>query len=328
MSVHDAVSEYQKQIVVLIEASGNRRAACRRVGIHHSTFYRWRAKARRVEPVVTPRRRWRDLQVDAQVIAVALAHPGLGPQRLAFELARMLNVELSASTIWRILRHHRLNTRALRYQLMNHRSLEKLTVVNRSEDRPVGVLDAAVPGDLIQMDCFHVGSFKETRLGASKATHGQIWQYTAIDVASSFLWAELWTSAHSPDPTRTTALAYRVAADLRAWGHQPEAVSTDNGNEYRAQLFCDALAELNIEHRFIRAGRPQSNGKVERVQGTMLEEFYKPVLSRYVQPSITGLRRDLADYLTYYNWQRTHSGKWNQGQTPAAIIKPKEKLIP
>ena len=102
MSVHDAVLAHQNQIVALIEASGNRRAACRQVGIHHSTFYRWRAKASRVEAVVTPRRRWRDIEVDARVIAVALAHPGFGPQRLSFELARILNVELSASTIWRI----------------------------------------------------------------------------------------------------------------------------------------------------------------------------------------------------------------------------------
>lgn len=327
MSVHDAVFEYQKQIVALIEASDNRRAACRRVGIHHSTFYRWRARTRR-SGVPTRRRRWRDLETDAAVIAMALAHPGFGPQRLSFELSRTQGMSLSGSTIWRILVAHRLNTRSLRYQLMAAQRIEPITVVRRHRDRPVGQLDATVPGDLIQMDCFHVGSFKETRLGAAKASHGQIWQYTAIDVASSFLWAELWTSAHNPDPTRTTALAYRVAQDLKAWGHHRQAISTDNGNEYRAQLFCDALEELDIEHRFIRAGRPQSNGKVERVHGTMLEEFYKPVLSHYVQPSITGLRRDLADYLTYYNWQRPHTGKWNQGQTPATIIKPKEKLHP
>ena len=87
------------------------------------------------------------------------------------------------------------------------------------------------------------------------------------------------------------------------------------------------MADAGITHRFIRAGRPQSNGKVERVQGTLLTEFYQPVLSRYVEPSITGLRRDLEDYLRYYNWERAHSGKWNKGRTPAEIISPKEKLI-
>ena len=117
MRVHDAVLEYPKQIVALIEASGNRRVACRGVGIHHSTFYRWRANPRR-SPVAVTRRLWRDLETDAQVIAMALAHPGLGPQRVSFELSRVQGVELSGSTIWRILVAHRLNTRSLRYQLM------------------------------------------------------------------------------------------------------------------------------------------------------------------------------------------------------------------
>ena len=259
MSVHDAVLEYQAQVVALIEVSPNRRAACRRIGIHHSTFYRWRARGQR--PVSARRRRWRDLERDARVVAVALAHPGYGPQRLSFELARVSGVAVSASTVWRILRAHRLNTRALRYQLMTARGVELPTVVRQVPDRPVGVLHADRPGDLVQLDCFHVGSFKETRLGRSKATHGQIWQYTAIDVPSSFLWAELHTSRWNPDPVHTSALAYRVATDLTRWGHTWQAASTDNGNEYRSHLFRDTLEGLGVEHRFIRAGRPQSNGK-------------------------------------------------------------------
>lgn len=328
MSVHDAVSGYQKQIVALIEGSSNRRAACRQIGIHHSTFYRWRnsAASGRLKP--QRRRRWRDLETESQIVAMALAHPGFGPQRVAWELARVAGVEVSGSKVWRVLKEHRLNTQALRYQLLAAHRDPGLTVVRRDRDRPVGALDADLPGDLVQMDCFHVGSFKETRLGRTKQQHGQIWQYTAIDVASSYTWAELWTSRRNPDPARTTALAYRVARDLATWGHQLRTVSTDNGNEYRSQLFRDALEDLGVNHRYIRAGRPQSNGKVERVQGTILEEFYKPVLSNYVEPSITGLRRDLADYLTYYNWQRPHTGKWNQGKTPATIIKPKQKATP
>ena len=324
MSVHDAVLAHQRKLVALIDRSPNKRAACRQAGIHHSTYYRWRATAHQETTVGIPRRRWRDLRTDAAVVAIALAHPGWGPQRLAWELVDT-GIELSGSTVWRILRHHRLNTARLRYDLMVQRPAAG---IERPPPPPVGRLDATHPGDLVQMDCFHVGSFKETRLGQSKARRGTIWQYTAIDVASSFLWAELHASAHNPDPAHTTALAYRVATDLRAWGHQPKAISTDNGNEFRAQRFRDGLSELGIEHRYIRAGRPQSNGKVERVQGTLLEEFYKPVLSRYTEPSITGLRRDLDDYLTYYNWERRHSGRWNNGRTPAQIIEPKEKLIP
>jgi hypothetical protein len=196
MSVHDAVLSHQRKLVALIDRAPNKRAACRQAGIHHSTYYRWRAKARTKTPVGVPRRRWRDLRTDAAVVAIALSHPGLGPIQLATELARHGEVELSPSTVWRILCHHRLNTARLRYDLMALRSSPSL---ERPPPRPsVGSLDASVPGDLVQMDCFHVGSFKETRLGVGKARSGTIWQYTAIDVASSYLWAELHSSVQQP----------------------------------------------------------------------------------------------------------------------------------
>ncbi len=330
MSVHDAVVEYRLQLVRLIEASGNRRRACREAGIHPSTFYRWRQRLAG-DPqgmVVSSRRRVSPgrVRLESQVVAVALAHPNLGPLRVADELVRVAGVVLSPSTVWRILCAHRLNTRKRRWMLLG--GVTPPAPVRAPSLRTPGRLEADQPGDLVQMDCFHVGSLKETRLGAAKARKGVIWQYTAIDVASSFLWAELHSTVHNPDPARTTALAYRVATDLNSWGWEPKAISTDNGNEFRSRLFTDTLDELGIKHRFIRAGRPQSNGKVERVHRTLLEELYQPAFATYTEPSISGLRRDLTDYLTYYNWQRPHHGRWNQGQTPAAIIKPTTKNTP
>ena len=119
--------------------------------------------------------------------------------------------------VWRILGRHRLNTRALRYQLLTAHATPgpAVLVVPSRRTAPPGRLSASRPGELVQMDTFHVGSFKETRLGSAKAAHGQIWQYTAIDVASSWLWAELHTTAHNPSAALTSALAHRVAADER-----------------------------------------------------------------------------------------------------------------
>ena len=42
----------------------------------------------------------------------------------------------------------------------------------------------------MQTDCFFIG-----RLSGSK---GSVWQYTAIDVASGFTWAELHASERNP----------------------------------------------------------------------------------------------------------------------------------
>jgi len=319
MSVHDAVVSYREHLIGVIEGSPNKRKACRDAGRHQT------------EPA-NPYQglSWRDRYLEEQIVGAALASPAVGPLRLVDELADR-DVVVSASKVWRTLVKHGLNTRKLRYQLLrDHQDLAApptITVASRPKGF-IGKLDADIPGDLIQMDCFHVGSFKETRLGAGKTHHGVIWQYTAIDVASSWLWAELHATAHNPSAVLTSALAHRVAGDLTQWEWTPTMVSTDNGNEYRAQLFRDTVQELGIKHRFIKAGRPQSNGKVERVQRTLLEEFYQPTLINYTEPSITGLRRDLDAYVAYYNHQRRHHGRWNQGQTPATIINPKTKLTP
>ncbi len=324
MSVDDGVFEYRKRLVAVIELSVNKRAACRQAGIHPSTFYRWR------HALSNPKRprsvSWADSYLEERIVGAALASPAAGPQRVADQLAAA-GVVISPSRVWRTLRRHRLNTRQLRYALLQVHQQGAPPVPERGNVY-VGELDADVPGDLIQMDCFQVGSFKETRLGGSKTQRGVIWQYTAIDVASSYTWAELHATAHNPSAVITSQLAHRVAADVTTWGWELRAISTDNGNEFRARLFCDTLEGLGVEHRFIRAGRPQSNGKVERVQGTILEECYQPALIAYVEPSISGLRRDLEEFLSYYNYQRPHRGKWNQGKPPTQIIHPKEKLHP
>ena len=326
MTVHSAVAEYRRQIVAMIDSSPNKRAACAVAGLHPSTFYRWRDTLNNPETGTAVS--WTDQRLERRVVATALANPAWGPQRIADQLT-LDATPVGNSKVWRILKRHRLNTRRLRYALLTqHRGAVDGFEVSPRAGVYVGELDASKPGDLVQFDCFHVGSFKETRLKRGKQTRGQIWQYTAIDVASSYLWAELHATSHNPSPAIASQLAHRVAADLTANGWEWTAASTDNGNEFRAHLFGDTLEALGVEHRFIKAGRPQSNGKVERVQRTILEECYQPALIGYVEPSITGLRTDLASYIIDYNHQRPHHGKWNQGATPASIMIPNPKLTP
>jgi transposase InsO family protein len=168
------------------------------------------------------------------------------------------------------------------------------------------------PGELVQMDCFYVGRLRGTK--------GAVWQYTAIDVASAYTWAELWITPRNPSARWTSELARRVARDLRARGWSLEAVMTDNASEFRSEEFSSALERLGARQVFIRAGRPQTNGCVERVQGTILEECWKPAFARYLIPKITGLRLDLERYLEYYNTDRAHNGRWTRGRTPEEVL--------
>jgi transposase InsO family protein len=162
------------------------------------------------------------------------------------------------------------------------------------------------------MDCFHVG-----RLTGSK---GVVWQYTAIDVASAHTWAFLRQGDHNPTARHTAELVHLVAKELKGAGWKLKELTTDNGSEFRGTDFTRALASHKATQRKIKAGRPNSNGCAERVQLTILEECWRPAFSRSLAPRITALRRDLDEYLRYYNTDRAHTGRLTKGGVPADIV--------
>jgi transposase InsO family protein len=134
-------------------------------------------------------------------------------------------------------------------------------------------VEASRPGVLVGMDCFFVGRLQGTK--------GSVWQLTAIDVASSFGWAELVTCPRgNPTGQQTSKLARRVCADLQAAGWRLERVLTDNGGEFRSADFRSTLGELGVRHTLIRAGRPQTNGAVEALHRLILEECWRPAFAR------------------------------------------------
>jgi hypothetical protein len=96
------------------------------------------------------------------------------------------------------------------------------------------------------------------------------------------------------------------------------AVQTPSGQRARA------VSQVGAKQRFIRAGRPETNGGVERVQRTILEEAWRPTFVRSLVRRYTALRRDLQQYLRYHNFERAHTGRRNQGQLPAAIVYKEE----
>jgi transposase InsO family protein len=322
----DLIYRHRVQLFALAQSLGVSRA-CRTLGYHRSTYYRWKPQLERHGlEILRPRERrpprmpnqvppW----LEERVIAFGLGHPGLGPRRIAAQLALPMwgGLTISATGVLRVLRRHGLQTRRRRLALVagyaappepERRSLPPLH------------LEAGVPGDLVQLDCFHIGRLTGTK--------GRVWQYTAIDVASAFAWGEVHVTPLNPAARWTTALVQRVARDLAAAGWKLRAVSTDNGSEFRAAPFTQAVQRLGAEHRFIRAGRPQTNGGVERVQRTILEECWRPTFARSLVPKFTALRRDLDAYLHYYNLERAHTGQHNHGRTPAAIVYGARKMRP
>ena len=196
---------------------------------------------------------------------------------------------MSANGVWRCLRRHGLNTRAKRLSLVAGYAAPYEPPRSAPVEQHV---EAERPGELVGFDCFFVG-----RLHNMKET---VWQLTAIDIYSSYTWAELVSCKHGqPSAAQTSKLAQRVAEELRAAGWRLERALTDNGSEFRG-AFEQRLTRLGARATRIRAGRPQTNGAVEAVHKTILDECWRPAFARYLQVRFQGLRRDLADYLRYY----------------------------
>lgn len=101
-----------------------------------------------------------------------------------------------------------------------------------------------------------------------------------------------------------------------------------NGSEFRAESFARSVAASDAKQRFIRAGRPQTNGAIERIQRTILEECWRPSFARALVPRYTALKRDLESYLNYYNFERAHTGRRNAGRPPAELVYGARKMGP
>jgi len=109
--------------------------------------------------------------------------------------------------------------------------------------------------------------------------------------------------------TAATVLSGRTQADviealprlLRSFPFELRCIQTDNGSEFESRLHS-WLIERGIRHVRIRPRQPHLNGKVERVQRTIAEEYWDGVTG----PPGPAWEQGLQAYLEAYNRQRPH----------------------
>ncbi|MEU4039642.1 IS481 family transposase [Streptomyces collinus] len=214
----------------------------------------------------------------------------LGPARIGPILG------LPASTVHRVLTRHGLNRQAF---------LDRPTgqVVRRYErDRP---------GELIHVDVKKLGRIPD---GGGWRVHGRAacpdrrrttgfdYIHSAVDDHSRLAYSEV-----HPDEKATTCAAFltRAAAFFATCGiDRIERALTDNAWPYRkSSAWRQALADLGAAGKLTRIYRPQTNGKVERFNRTLLDEW------AYLRPYQTNDERTaaLADFLHTYNHHRCHT---------------------
>jgi transposase InsO family protein len=103
------------------------------------------------------------------------------------------------------------------------------------------------------------------------------------------------------------------------------AILTDNGREFcgRPERHPYELltAMEGIEHRNTKIRSPRTNGFVERMNRTMLDECFRVAGRTTWYENIEQIQADLDKFIEYYNLERSHQGYRLQGRTPAEALR-------
>jgi transposase InsO family protein len=261
-------------------------------------------------------------EIEARILAYGLDHPTHGAQRVANQL-RLDGITVSPSGVRGVWLRHDLETRLKRLLRLEQAVAQDTTLVlaeeqvrlleRHSVDFRCRHVEASQPGELLNQDTFYWGTLKGV---------GKVYVQVVVDVFCSFAFAKVYTSKM---PVTACDLLYdRVLPFYEALGVAISAVLTDNGREYCGRPdqhpFELLLAMDGIQHRTTKVRSPRTNGFVERMNRTLLDECFR-VAGRttwYLEPA--EIQRDLDRFLEYYNLQRSHQGYRLGGRTPAQAL--------
>jgi transposase InsO family protein len=305
----------------VVEEGWPLRQAADRFQVSVSTAARWAGRYRvqgatgmtdrssrpRTSPHRTPTR------TERRIIKIRLARRW-GPARIAYLLG------LNPATVHRVLRRY---------------GLARLAHLDRATGRPVRRYERDAPGELVHVDIKKLGNIPDggghrvhgratggrhssahrdptrPRTAHGRPNLGYSYLHNAVDDHSRLAYTEILG-----DQTKETAAAFwvRAQAFFQTSGITVTRVLTDNGSCYRSWLWRDTLAKAGITHKRTRPYRPQTNGKVERFNRTLLDEW------AYAQPyqSETARRDAFPGWLHTYNHHRGHTAL--KGLPPASRV--------
>lgn len=108
-----------------------------------------------------------------------------------------------------------------------------------------------------------------------------------------------------------------VLSFLEAHEARVYTILSDNGREFCGRpdhhLYELFLQLEGIERRITKVRRPQSNGFIERLHRTLLDEHFRIKGRRTWYESVEQMQTDLDSYLQHYNIQRPYQGRMMEG---------------
>jgi len=272
------------------------------LGVSRATVYKWVRRHAEAGDAGLDERSSRPRRMPARV-SVKVEKRVLAARRRRRRGAVVIAAELgmNPSTVGRILARHQVPHLAAIDPITGERIRSSRRSPNRYEHR--------LPGEMIHVDVKKLGRIPK---GGGWRVHGRKEEvrgrgngydfvHTAIDDHTRLAYSEI----HGDEKDHTCAqFLHRALAWFASRGVRVRRVLTDNAKVYRLGTdwgwVCSAW---QLKRRFTKPGCPWTNGKAERFNRTLLNEW------AYARPwtSNSHRRRGLDRFLLRYNTRRGHS---------------------
>lgn len=326
MTQSQYIIQRKLNVIELSQTLGNISEACRRLQVSRQHYYDIKTAIREegIEGLLekSRRRKTTDTRIPEEfsqrVLDYCLEFPTQGQVRVANELTKS-GFAISASTVHSIWKRNQLTTKKQRLVRLEKWSAETQGILTESqvqaleaakaEKEVVGEVETFHPGFLIGQDTLYVGYIKGI---------GKIYQQTAVDTYSNVGFAKVYTDK-TPFPA-ADLLNDRVLPFFDEHGMRVLRILTDNGTEYCGVNDThpyELYLHLNdIEHSRTKVAKPRTNGTTEKLNQTILDDFYKVAFRKKLYTKLEEIQADLDEYMNGYNINRTNQGKRCQGRTP------------
>lgn len=266
------------------------------IGVSRATFFRW-SKAyekrglaglepKKTVPICKRTPQW-DRHVEQQVLHLRKQFPLWGKKTLTVVLRRDRNIQVSESTVGRILnklvRLGRIKPVVFYYGRVR---TKKARVFNRHAKRWKKGMRAKAPGELMQID--HMTIFMPSGM--------QVKHFEAICPVTKITVAQSYSTASSKNAADFLKLVQRKVP------FKIKSIQVDGGSEFRDE-FESLCKQLDLPLFVLPPRSPELNGNVERVNRTLKYEFYR-IYDGLLD--LFSIRKSLHDYLKLYNNFRPH----------------------